>query len=129
MYVSESGHNLSHGLNIDTSVYPGCRGLTYELCSGAVDKDIPLAETAACYIYEECGYRVSADAFELIGTFRLVAKTSLFMCSGYISAPQAVPVLLPNRSHSIVSKDNLVAFGCESSLILHFIKKNVVIKL
>lgn len=55
---------------MDATKFPGSLGVTWELCAGIVDKDIPLADIAAEEVYEECGYKVESSQLEIISTFR-----------------------------------------------------------
>ena len=48
--MSEAGHTLADGLEINTSACQGSRGITWELCAGIVDKDAPVEEIAACEV-------------------------------------------------------------------------------
>lgn len=57
---------------MDTTKYPGIKGLTLELCAGIVDKTKDLAEIAKEEVLEECGYEVPIENFERILTFRYV---------------------------------------------------------
>ncbi|XP_063231205.1 uridine diphosphate glucose pyrophosphatase NUDT14-like [Bacillus rossius redtenbacheri] len=58
------------GDSVDTSRFPGERGITVELCAGIVDKDVSLEETARLEVLEECGYSVPASSLERIITIR-----------------------------------------------------------
>ena len=55
---------------VDTAKYPGSLGITYELCSGIVDKDVSLAEIAKLEVLEECGYDVPVDSIEKVTSFK-----------------------------------------------------------
>ncbi len=55
---------------MDWSKYPGELGMTFELCAGIVDKDLPLVEIAKEEVEEECGYRVPIENFEKVTSMR-----------------------------------------------------------
>uniref|UniRef100_A0A0N7ZAJ5 Uridine diphosphate glucose pyrophosphatase NUDT14 n=1 Tax=Scylla olivacea TaxID=85551 RepID=A0A0N7ZAJ5_SCYOL len=66
--VPEEGRQASG--HVDTSKYPGCSGITLELCAGIVDKKVSLEEMAQLEALEECGYDVPLKNFEHVKTFR-----------------------------------------------------------
>ena len=66
--VPEEGRQASG--HVDTSKYPGCSGITLELCAGIVDKNVSLKEVARLEALEECGYDVPLMNFEHVKTFR-----------------------------------------------------------
>merc|ERR1711879_902476 len=47
-------------------------GTSVECCAGLVDKEKPLAQVAAEEVFEETGYKVSAERLELFGKFRRI---------------------------------------------------------
>ena len=55
---------------VDTAQYPGSLGITYELCSGIVDKDVSLAEIAKLEVLEECGYDIPVSSLEKVTSFK-----------------------------------------------------------
>ncbi|XP_042223640.1 uridine diphosphate glucose pyrophosphatase NUDT14-like isoform X2 [Homarus americanus] len=57
-------------VTIDTTKYPGIRGLTLELCAGIVDKRKDLVEIAKEEVLEECGYDAPLEKFEKVITYR-----------------------------------------------------------
>lgn len=64
---------------------PSSEGMTYELCAGIVDKDIPLAEIAREEVQEETGYQVKTENLQYITSFwsnigTAGSKQSLFYC-------------------------------------------------
>lgn len=64
---------------------PASEGMTYELCAGIVDKDLPLAEIAHEEILEETGYRVRTEDVQFVTSFwsnigTAGSKQSLFYC-------------------------------------------------
>ena len=56
--------------NIDVGKYPAASGVTYELCAGIVDKDLPLDEIAREEILEETGYCVKTTSLERVTSMR-----------------------------------------------------------
>ena len=59
---------------IDSSKNPASRGITYELCAGIVDKNLPMEEIAQAEILEECGYKIPLDKLERVSTYRFVNR-------------------------------------------------------
>ena len=64
---------------------PSSEGMTYELCAGIVDKDIPLAEIAREEVQEETGYQVKTENLRYITSFwsnigTAGSRQSLFYC-------------------------------------------------
>jgi UDP-sugar diphosphatase len=48
---------------------PGMGGITYELCAGIVDKNVPLEQIAKEEVLEETGYDVPLESLQRITTF------------------------------------------------------------
>lgn len=61
---------------IDVSKYPATLGITLEFCAGLEDKNKPSEEIAKEEILEECGYDVSIEQLEKIGTFKNLTETT-----------------------------------------------------
>ncbi|XP_055335320.1 uridine diphosphate glucose pyrophosphatase NUDT14-like [Paramacrobiotus metropolitanus] len=55
---------------VDVSKFPISAGVTYELCAGIVDKDLPLEVIAQQEVFEETGYSVRAEDLERITSMR-----------------------------------------------------------
>ncbi|KAK9833690.1 hypothetical protein WJX74_002880 [Apatococcus lobatus] len=55
---------------------PHAAGFTYELCAGLVDKEKPLPQVAAEEVEEECGFKVAAEALQLVTGYRSSVGTS-----------------------------------------------------
>lgn len=53
---------------VDSSRYPGCLGVTLELCAGLVDKDLPVEQIAREEVLEECGYNVRPTCMHQVVT-------------------------------------------------------------
>lgn len=56
--------------SIDTTKFPPSSGVTYELCAGIIDKDLPIAEIAQQEVLEETGYLVSPNDLERVTSMR-----------------------------------------------------------
>ncbi|GAU90373.1 hypothetical protein RvY_02796 [Ramazzottius varieornatus] len=55
---------------VDVQNFPARLGITYELCAGIVDKDLPLDVIAQQEVLEETGYQVSSNDLELVTSMR-----------------------------------------------------------
>jgi 8-oxo-dGTP pyrophosphatase MutT (NUDIX family) len=56
--------------SIDVSLYHPAFGITYELCAGIVDKDLPLQLIAQEEVFEETGFLVPAEQLERVTSMR-----------------------------------------------------------
>ena len=57
---------------MDIDRFPARLGITYELCAGIVDKDLPLDVIAQEEVLEETGYQVSLEQLERVTSMRYV---------------------------------------------------------
>lgn len=69
---------------IDVNKYPADIAIVMGLCSGIVDKQIPLRELAAEEILEECGYNVNSCQLKKLHTFpsdvNMTTTANVFYC-------------------------------------------------
>ncbi|KAJ8984030.1 hypothetical protein NQ317_012254 [Molorchus minor] len=61
---------------VDTAKHPAKIGITLEWCAGLEDKVIPTDQIAKEEILEECGYEVTLDQLEKIGTIKNLSTTT-----------------------------------------------------
>ena len=69
VYVHNTDWSLG-GTTIDVAKYPVDSGVTYELCAGIVDKDLPLDAIAQEEVLEETGYSVPVAQLERVTSMR-----------------------------------------------------------
>lgn len=72
-YDAISKLGCKHDDDVDLVKYPAKLGITLELCTGTVDKDLSTREIAQEEIEEECGYQISLDKIEEVMTYRRVS--------------------------------------------------------
>lgn len=67
--------------DIDTTKYPGDRGITLELCAGIVDKKLSLEQIAKEEVLEECGYDVPLSSLEFVLQYNAMgANLTTYYC-------------------------------------------------
>ena len=58
--------------HVDVKKYPSTLGITMELCTGTIDKNLCPVEIAVDELKEKCGYEAPVSAFEKINIYRRV---------------------------------------------------------
>lgn len=71
-YDAISKLGCKHSDEIDLVKYPAKLGVTFELCTGTVDKNLSVKEIAQEEIEEECGYKIPLDRIEEVMSYRQV---------------------------------------------------------
>lgn len=69
MYVHNSDWTIGNS-TVDVSRFPPVIGVTYELCAGIIDKNLPIEKIAQEEVLEETGYMIRPEDLERVTSMR-----------------------------------------------------------
>ncbi|VDP08113.1 unnamed protein product [Soboliphyme baturini] len=115
---------------IDSVANPTSLGVTYELCAGIVDKDLPLERIMQEEIMEECGYQVPVEKLEKITSCRqgfrhFVPRTVIFSTAFFFRSGVGFAGASQTYFYSAIDDSMKISDGggnpleCESIEVVH----------